>query len=113
MNPSSHHQPPQQRQRRFRRRRVQRSKVKLFWRASWKFIRRNARYIAILLVTIVLSISFSATYLLPHTIPFEGNLVVEELGFTTTQVQPLFDKVQIKELVIRGQQTYIFSGFKG
>jgi len=54
-----------------------------------------------------------AAYLIPFSIPIEGNLVVEQLGFTTTQKQPFLDKVEIDEITIQGRQTYRIEGAEG
>jgi len=51
--------------------------------------------------------------LFPQPIPFEGNLIVNRLGFNSREERLLLNQVHIDEITIKGKQIYKFSGTKG
>lgn len=77
-------------------------------------LRLNQSTLILILTIFFLLIFGFAAYCIPHTIPIEGNIVVDQLGFLTAQDQPFLDGVKIDEIKISGKKTYAFDGdFEG
>lgn len=66
------------------------------------------------ILSLLILVSFiAAGYLLPVPIPFEGNLIVDRIGFISTKSGILFYQVKIDEITLKGNQGYTFNGTKG
>jgi hypothetical protein len=80
----------------------------------WMSKLRLNRFNLILSFTFVLLIFAGfAIYVIPFDLPVEGNLVVEQLEFSTTRNQHFLDRIKFDEIEITGQENYVFNGFEG